>query len=109
MYQGLPIMEKPLPVSMEVAEDFFIKEPDSSGEKEQVSYFEEHITDPQLIQSKLDSGVFVEGTVRTNPKFKHRAFVSCPGLDADILIKGFTQMNRAMNGDTVLVELTPVH
>ena len=47
--------------------------------------------------------------MRTNPKFKHRAFVTVPELKTDIMIKGFKTMNRAMDGDTVLVELFPVH
>ena len=58
-----------------------------SSRDEENSYFEEHITDEEEIQKNISNGVYIQGTVRTNPKFKHRAFISCPGLDADILIK----------------------
>jgi exoribonuclease R len=35
-----------------------------------------------------------------NPKFRHRAYV---------LVESYRLMNRALDGDTVLIELLPVH
>jgi len=34
--------------------------------------------------------------------------VSVPELNVDVMIKGFRLMNRAMDGDTVFIELDPV-
>jgi len=51
----------------------------------------------------------LKGVVRTNPKFRHRAFIQVPELNIDVLIKGFSLMNRSMEGDTVLIELLPIH
>jgi exoribonuclease R len=73
-----------------------------------VQYFDEHIEDKTLIETNLQKGVFFRGVVKTNPRFRQRAFVSIPELNVDVLIKGFREMNRAMDGDTVIVELDSV-
>ena len=52
--------------------------------------------------------MFFRGIVKTNPRFRQRAFVSVPELNVDVLIKGFRVMNRAMDGDTVIIELDAV-
>ena len=52
--------------------------------------------------------MFFRGIVKTNPRFRQRAFVSVPELNVDVMIKGFRLMNRAMDGDTVFIELDPV-
>jgi hypothetical protein len=44
-----------------------------------------------------------------NPKFRHRAYVSIPELNMDVLVESYRMMNRALDGDTVLIELLPVH
>jgi len=44
-----------------------------------------------------------------NPKFRHRAYVSVQELNVDVLVEGYKLMNRALDGDTVLIELLPVH
>ena len=44
-----------------------------------------------------------------NPKFRHRAYVSIAELKIDVLVESYRMMNRAIDGDTVLIELLPVH
>ena len=44
-----------------------------------------------------------------NPKFRHRAYVSITELNIDVLVESYRLMNRALDGDTVLIELLPVH
>ena len=44
-----------------------------------------------------------------NPKFRHRAYVSIRELNIDVLIESYRLMNRALDGDTVLIQLLPVH
>ena len=44
-----------------------------------------------------------------NPKFRYRAYVSIQELNIDILVEGYKLMNRAMDGDNVLIEMMPVH
>jgi hypothetical protein len=56
-----------------------------------------------------EAGVLWRGVVRTNPKFRHRAYVSIKELNIDVLIESYRLMNRAIDGDTVLIELLPVH
>jgi exoribonuclease R len=62
-----------------------------------------------MIDSKLQSGHLWKGVVRMNPKFRNRAYVSIPELDVDVLLENYRMMNRALDGDTVLIELLPVH
>ena len=93
---------------MENAEKFFIEDPEEVREEKLTSYFDAHVEDQQLIEKNLEKGLFFKGVVRTNPRFKQRAYVSIPELNMDVVVKGFRLMNRAMDGDTVLVELDPV-
>ena len=44
-----------------------------------------------------------------NPKFRHRAYVSIAELNIDVLVESYRMMNRALDGDTVIIELLPVH
>ena len=37
-----------------------------------------------------------------------RAYVTIDELNIDIVVEGFKNMNRAMDGDVVIVELLPV-
>lgn len=39
---------------------------------------------------------------------RHRAFVQVPELNLDVMIDGQTLMNRALDGDTVFIQLDPV-
>lgn len=38
-----------------------------------------------------------------NPKFRHRAYVSIGELNVDVLIESYRLINRALDGDTVLI------
>lgn len=70
--------------------------------------FQEHLTDEQAIKAKLAQGHLFQGIIRFNPKFRQRAFLTVDDLKVDIMIEGQTKMNRALDGDTVLVQLDPV-
>ena len=55
------------------------------------------------------NGRLFEGVVRTSARLRQtRAYVSVPELNIDVLIEGYKNMNRAMDGDKVIVELAPV-
>lgn len=55
------------------------------------------------------NGRLFEGVVRTSARLRQvRAYVTVPELNMDVLIEGYKNMNRAMDGDKVLVELAPV-
>ena len=43
-----------------------------------------------------------------NPRFRYRAYVSIAELDIDVLIDSYKLINRALDGDTVLVEMLSV-
>lgn len=45
------------------------------------------------------------GTIRFNPKFRNRAYITADGLKLDILIEGNAHMNRALDSDVVAVQL----
>mmetsp|Transcript_46210 Transcript_46210/g.119078 ORF Transcript_46210/g.119078 Transcript_46210/m.119078 type:complete len:880 (-) Transcript_46210:89-2728(-) len=55
----------------------------------------------------ISRGLLVEGWLRVNAKKPSDAFVVCPDLEEDVLIKGHRHRNRAMHGDTVAVALLP--
>ena len=71
--------------------------------------FQEHISDKKEIASKLKEGSLFEGTIRFNPKFRQRAFLTIDELKVDVMIEGQTKMNRSLDGDKVLVQLDPVN
>lgn len=91
------------------AETFFIKDTASNEEADsQEIYFEEHITDEQLLKEGLEKGVFFKGSLRTNPLYVHRGFITLEGgIDVDFMVRGFNHLNRAIDGDTVIVQLFP--
>ena len=68
-----------------------------------------YLDNKEEIQQKIEKGIIFEGVVRMNPKFRHRAYVSIQELNVDVLVEGYKLMNRALDGDTVLIELLPVH
>lgn len=82
---------------MEGAEAFFVKDPSEvEGETERPeTYFEEYVTDPDLIKSKLSEGVFFKGVLKMNKKLKNRGYVTVPELECDILVNKFNYLNRA--------------
>lgn len=50
--------------------------------------FQEHISDKKEIASKLKEGSLFEGTIRFNPKFRQRAFLTIDELKVDVMIEG---------------------
>jgi|LauGreDrversion4_2_1035121.scaffolds.fasta_scaffold1323157_1 hypothetical protein len=65
----------------------------------------EHVTNQEQIAEGLESGDYFKGVIRINPKFRHRAYVSIEGFPNDVLIEGDENINRAMDGDEVIISL----
>jgi hypothetical protein len=53
----------------------------------------------------LEDKHYFKGVIRINPKFRHRAYVSVEGFPNDVLIEGDDNINRAMDGDEVVISL----
>lgn len=51
------------------------------------------------------AGTLLRGTIAINRNNPHQAYVAVPGRAQDILIDSKSERNRALHGDTVLVEL----
>ena len=63
------------------------------------------------LDSKLKSpnSRFFLGVLRTNSRLRQvRAYITVNGLNLDVLVEGYKNMNRAMDGDTVMIEMSPV-
>lgn len=95
---------------MENAENFFIKEKDTEYIEKQnnTNFFDKYLTDNVAIEQGLSSGKYFKGVIRMNPRFRYRAYVSIAELDVDVLIDSYKLINRALDGDTVLIEMLPV-
>jgi len=65
----------------------------------------EHLTNQEQITKGLEGGDYFKGIIRINPKFRHRAYVSVEGFPNDVLIDGDDNINRAMDGDEVVISL----
>lgn len=96
---------------MEFAEKFFVQEQEKmiQDRNNNKQFFEKYIDDQLQIEEKQKEGKLWKGLVRINPKFRHRAYISVAELNIDVLIESYRLMNRALDGDTVLIELLPVH
>mmetsp|Transcript_19524 Transcript_19524/g.30006 ORF Transcript_19524/g.30006 Transcript_19524/m.30006 type:complete len:142 (+) Transcript_19524:2376-2801(+) len=104
---------------MDKAQNFFLNLRDSRKESDypfdfdvnsrtvRQQYFEPHIAMSPEVEEKLAKGLLWKGKLKTNPRFKHRAFVSIDELKVDVLISQYRLVNRAVDGDTVLIELMP--
>ena len=66
--------------------------------------FEAH-TPPDQVDKLLKKGEYFEGTIRMNAANRNRAFVHVKDFPVDVLIEGQKNMNRAMDGDQVVVWL----
>lgn len=99
-----------IPITMDGAESFFLKEEAESKVSDEVEdYFESYITDEKIIKENLESGVFFKGILKGNSKFKNKAWVNIPEFDIDVMIRSFNHINRTLDGDTVLIKLMPPH
>ena len=63
--------------------------------------------DEKKIKDGIEKGYLFEGMIRVNPNNRRRAFVNINGLMTDVMIDGLFLQNRALDGDTVLIELLP--
>jgi hypothetical protein len=90
---------------LQSASDFFRVREDSPAKPE---YFESYLHDQREIQEQLEAGLLWQGKVRLHPRNRQRAFVVVGDLQVDVLVDGERQINRALDGDLVLLELLPV-
>jgi protein SSD1 len=65
----------------------------------------EKYLDPKVYEGKIKQGKLYKGVIRINKRNRSDAYVTSDELDADILINGQHDRNRALAGDTVVVEL----
>jgi len=70
--------------------------------------FPDHIVDKAEIDKSLAKGEYFKGVIKMNANFRHRAFVSVNELKIDLLIDGQRNMNRALDGDEVVVWLEKI-
>ncbi|XP_023323044.1 uncharacterized protein LOC111697324 [Eurytemora carolleeae] len=75
----------------------------------------EYYMDPAIIQSRglavnnIGPGALLEGTLRINPKSYEDGFVCAPDSTSDIYIRGIRDRNRALQGDSVIIEVNPLN
>lgn len=74
------------------------------GSKKQV--FEPYMT-LEEVSHGLKRGELIQGTLRINPKKYHEAFIPSPDDTWDIFLDGIVARNRALNGDSVVVQILP--
>ena len=69
----------------------------------------EHLSRERMTEG-LGSGTFHRGTLRVNPYNPREAYVSCSTFNdgRDIIVSGFVAQNRAVQGDSVCVQVLPV-
>lgn len=53
----------------------------------------------------LENGTLFEGVLRVSQTNRKRAFVTVAGVAVDVMIDGLYSQNRALDGDTVVIEL----
>jgi exosome complex exonuclease DIS3/RRP44 len=68
--------------------------------------FAEHLALSALTRG-LKEGRLHQGALRVSRFNPHEGFVGCDAVGADVLISGREDMNRALDGDIVAVELLP--
>jgi len=61
----------------------------------------------QEVEAKITKDGLIKGVVKASSKNPRLVFISVPELDVDIMVDGPRAINRAMDGDTVLVKLDP--
>lgn len=70
------------------------------------SRFREHLDDDEVAKG-LKSGTLLKGRIRINPRRRIEAYVTIEGLEVDVILKGISAQNRAVEGDLVALELLP--
>ena len=71
------------------------------------SRFKEHLPDSEVKELVKDQRLHT-GFLRINPRRRIEAYVTVEGLDVDIIVKGITAQNRAVDGDQIAVSVLPV-
>lgn len=83
--------------------NFWRDEKESSGKKR--VNFEEYLQVQEEIKKGIAEGRLFEGNIRVNPNNRNRAFISIEGIKLDVMIDGVGSQNRALDGDTVVIQL----
>lgn len=68
------------------------------------SIFNNHITESEM-KTNIKMGKMFQGKIFFQPGIDNTAIVKCSIFDKDILIEGYSNLNRAMNGDIVCITL----
>ncbi|KAI9343075.1 hypothetical protein DFJ73DRAFT_842129 [Zopfochytrium polystomum] len=66
--------------------------------------YEEYLTLDQVEKGLLNKSLF-KGVIRINKRVFYDAYVTAEGMDDDIYIPGKIRRNRALEGDTVVVQI----
>jgi len=66
--------------------------------------YEDYLDEAQ-IKKGLESGTLFQGILRVNQMNRKRAFVSVDDIKIDVMLEGLNSQNRALDGDTVVIEL----
>ncbi|MEW5299944.1 MAG: hypothetical protein WDW36_002913 [Sanguina aurantia] len=85
------------------------KERDAGGSSrgtKRAKIFQEHKSHDQM-QAGLKDGRYHQGTLRVNRFNYKEGWVASESVGEDILISGSVDMNRAFDGDSIVVELLP--
>jgi exoribonuclease R len=75
------------------------------SEDRKKTIYKPYLNDKSLIENQLKTGELFKGIFKINPKFRNRAFVQVPELKLDVFIEDHIKMNRALDGDVVLIKL----
>ncbi len=78
-----------------------------TGPNKRQRLYEEHLGSADIMAG-IQAGTYHQGSIRTSRYNPWEAFVSSASVGQDIVIKGRTAMNRAIDGDVVVVALLPV-
>ncbi|RHY24077.1 hypothetical protein DYB32_008985 [Aphanomyces invadans] len=70
------------------------------------AHYEPHLFYDDAMAGLQDCSLLA-GTLRVNKLNKHEAYVTIPGLDRDLYIDGASHQNRAVDGDTVVLQVLP--
>lgn len=73
------------------------------SKKKKREFFPDYLTKSQ-VESGLSERRFVKGVIRNSKKRRSNAYITVEGFERDFLIIGSRDQNRALNGDTVIIE-----
>jgi len=70
-------------------------------------FYTEHISEDLALKG-IETGKYLKGMFRVNAYFPKTAYATAEGLLNDIRIDDYKNQNRALHGDTVVLELLPI-